>query len=114
LAKRYGISRLPEITGDIQPKRTFKIYLTQAIGRLRGGWTTKIHTLTDVSGRPWMLSARIRRGQRTSMIDHRVLRPLEVAGVVNIPYKIDISWFDRSRMSVAALGSGPIDLSGMI
>lgn len=27
----------------------------QAIGRSRGGWTTKIHTLTDVIGRPYAL-----------------------------------------------------------
>lgn len=28
---------------------------TQAIGRSRGGWTTKIHALTDVIGRPYAL-----------------------------------------------------------
>ncbi len=28
---------------------------TQAIGRSRGGWTTKIHALTDVLGRPYAL-----------------------------------------------------------
>ena len=27
----------------------------QAIGRSRGGWTTKIHALTDVVGRPYVL-----------------------------------------------------------
>ena len=28
---------------------------TQAIGRSRGGWTTKVHALTDVIGRPHAL-----------------------------------------------------------
>lgn len=28
---------------------------TQAIGSSRGGWTTKIHALTDVLGRPYAL-----------------------------------------------------------
>jgi len=28
---------------------------TQAIGRWRGGWTTKVHVLTDVIGRPYAL-----------------------------------------------------------
>jgi len=28
---------------------------TQAIGRSRGGWTTKVHALTDVIGRPYAL-----------------------------------------------------------
>lgn len=28
---------------------------TQAIGRSRGGWTTKVHALTDVLGRPYAL-----------------------------------------------------------
>jgi IS5 family transposase len=28
---------------------------TQAIGRSRGGWTTKVHALTDVVGRPYSL-----------------------------------------------------------
>jgi hypothetical protein len=27
----------------------------QAIGRSRGGWTTKVHALTDVIGRPYAL-----------------------------------------------------------
>jgi hypothetical protein len=27
----------------------------QAIGRSRGGWTTKVHALTDVVGRPYAL-----------------------------------------------------------
>jgi transposase len=27
----------------------------QAIGRSRGGWTTKVHALTDVVGRPYVL-----------------------------------------------------------
>jgi hypothetical protein len=33
--------------------------LAQAIGRSRGGWTTKVHELTDVIGRPYapMLTA---------------------------------------------------------
>jgi hypothetical protein len=29
--------------------------LAQAIGRSRGGWTTKVHALTDVIGRPYAL-----------------------------------------------------------
>ena len=28
---------------------------TQAIGRSRGGWTTKVHALTDVIGRTYAL-----------------------------------------------------------
>lgn len=28
---------------------------SQAIGRSRGGWTTKVHALTDVIGRPYAL-----------------------------------------------------------
>lgn len=29
--------------------------MAQAIGRSRGGWTTKVHALTDVIGRPYAL-----------------------------------------------------------
>src|SRR3546814_11089076 len=31
------------------------LFRSQAIGRSRGGWTTKIHALTDVLGRPYAL-----------------------------------------------------------
>jgi transposase len=37
---------------------------TQAIGRSRGGWTTKLHALTDVIGRALCLDAHPRQRQR--------------------------------------------------
>jgi hypothetical protein len=41
----------------------------QAIGRSRGGWMTKIYTLTDVIGRPYVLILTA-AASRTSVVRH--------------------------------------------
>ena len=78
-----------------------KAHLKQAIGRSRGGWTTKVHALTDVVGRPYALM--LTPGNVSDVKAAPTL--LERAGRMRylLAYKgYDADWLRRSLRDIGA------------